>query len=964
MRPGDKTKVGPTRANPPVPAINPSADVTLVRSNDGGDSTRVHGGDGGEATMVHGSKAAPPARAPAGASTAESAPLPKATSGQVFAGRFEVVRLLGEGGMGKVYEVRDRQIEGRAVALKVLLPKLSKSEQFRKLFFQEIRAAQKFVSEHVIQVRDTGQMDDGSLFLTMDLVDGESLRALLDREKVLRARHGLEIGRQTLNGLQSGHEQGFIHRDIKPPNVMLAAKVPKTDENPYGVGVRILDFGIAGLAADVGESKAGTAMYMSPEQVKGERLDARSDLFAVGVMLYEMLSGARPFSGKTTREVMDSVIETNLAGKVAEIEDLSPAVRRILERALQKDREKRFQSAAEFAEAIAKSSAYQIPRVMPLWALGALGGLAVVALGEGALLWTNSSKQEELRAQIAQAGNDKQDALRNVESVNEQKIRALQNKYDELVNDRDRLDRWKTERESAEKIANERKTTDTKLEETELRRLGDRLKEVERERDQAQTEREQFRTSLTSVSDKVSKLEERATAAEKLNEKLRQEATDVAKTAAAFDTLFKLVENNLGRNAERNLEDLQKTGIFAHEDLEGASYVRAVVACASGLQTFRDSQKPGARLDLAALVHAKDEFSKATELQPSFAQLAVGWIGIVLDTGNEEQRAQRAQAVLTKLRGDVDEASRSVEDSRRSEWARVDALPATQDPSTAFGLANLYGDDALAPLAQRFVAELRSTSTNEKLDLNKLAGLGFLGAWADRASAGHVPLPAADARDLQLYRCAQRWYDNDDTNDDFKLDDAAMGNITGPGNDWRTELYLQWKLGLALTGAKGGRTLIYRQVNAQKEVNWWQDKWVATPGAATPSSWTTNRRILRENAIDLLSDTLVTLERRGKRLMIAGSDAQIVDLRATGNSVYVAPYPTLWVGDLPRQLQQSQLNLEQFRREVGAGTGPCLVYVQGEITRWFSPSFGLVREETRVSAGMIVRELVFASPAP
>jgi serine/threonine protein kinase len=794
-------------------------------------------------------------------------------------------------------------------------------------------------------------MDDGSLFLTMDLVDGESLRSLLDREKVLLPRHGLEIARQTLNGLQSGHEQGFIHRDIKPPNIMLAAKIPKTDENPYGVGVRILDFGIAGLAADVGESKAGTAMYMSPEQVKGERLDARSDLFAVGVMLYEMLSGARPFSGKTTREVMDSVIETNLAGKVAEIEDLSPAVRRILERALQKDREKRFQSAAEFAEAIAKSSAYQVPRVMPMWAFAALGVVAVVALGEGALLMQS----------------DKLDALRLADAAHQQQISEINKSLAEMTKDRDQFKDWKKNREDEDKRSVDKADTSTKLQQQEI----DRLK---RDLDQQKTDLADTKKLLEDSKNDARKAQDEWRKADELNKQYQQQSSTLAKeatlpvrTARGFDAVLRYVEDDVGRSALSQFNDLaDKQGIFAKPDLDGAAFLRSLAEGAAFLQTYRESVAAG-KFDgssLATLGDARARVESAKQSVGSFAAQARTWIGEVQAEG-EPTREERARAAVAKLSTEIETATASVGTARSAEWARINSQPATQDPSAAFRLADLYGDDALAPLAQRFVAELRSISTNEKLELDKLAGLGFLGAWADRSTAGHVPLAAADARDLQLYRCAQRWYDNDDTNDDFKLDDAAMGNITEPGKDWRTELCLQWKLGLALTAAKGGRTLVYRQVNSQNEANWWQDKWESsTPGDATHSSWTTKRRITRENAIDVLSDTPVTLERRGKRLMIAGSDAQIVDLRSTGSSVSVAPYPTLWTGDLPPQLGVTKLALEQFRREVGVGPGPCLVMNQGETTRWFSPRFGLVREETRAPAGIIVRELVFASAAP
>jgi len=194
-----------------------------------------------------------------------------------------------------------------------------------------------------------------------------------------------------------------------------------------------------------------------------------------------------------------------------------------------------------------------------------------------------------------------------------------------------------------------------------------------------------------------------------------------------------------------------------------------------------------------------------------------------------------------------------------------------------------------------------------------------------------------------------------------------MPEVTSAGKNWRAELFIQWRLGLFLTAAQSltGRTTLYRQVNAQKESSWWQDKFEPSPpGEKANSAWTTRRRITRENAIDVLSDTTVTVERRGKRVIIAGTDALIVDLRATGAAASVAPFPTLWVGDLPPQLGVTKLALEQFRHDIGVGPGPCLVHVQGETTRWFSPRFGLVREEIRTSAGSIVRELVFASNAP
>ncbi|MFT7665288.1 MAG: hypothetical protein ACI87A_003524, partial [Planctomycetota bacterium] len=192
----------------PTLVAEPSDQVTLVTPGGGAPPGPVPTGDDmsagdDEATLVpDDATTASPIKGGTGTGA------PAAGAAHVFANRFEVVALLGEGGMGRVYQVRDRQIEGREVALKVLRPKFSRNSTFRNLFFQEIQAAQKFVSEQVNQVRDTGQMEDGRLFLTMDLVSGESLRDSMKREGQMNTRHALEVTRQLLLALQSGHEQG------------------------------------------------------------------------------------------------------------------------------------------------------------------------------------------------------------------------------------------------------------------------------------------------------------------------------------------------------------------------------------------------------------------------------------------------------------------------------------------------------------------------------------------------------------------------------------------------------------------------------------------------------------------------------------------------------------------------------------------------------------------------------------
>lgn len=318
--------------------------------------------------------------------------------GHVFGDRFEVVKLLGKGGMGQVFLVLDRQIEKRKVALKLIRTRFSQNAKYGEMFFREVRTAQGFVSEHVVQVRDCGRLSDGQLFLTMDYVDGESLVTLMRRERTLAARHALEIVRQILLGIGSGHEKGFIHRDVKPQNIMLSGQKPKTEGNPYGVDASILDFGIGGLLEEVEkEPGAGSAPYFSPEQSRGERLDARSDLFAVGILLYEMIVGERPFKGRTAVEIGSSLQETNLVPLIEKLTGVPKPIKRILRKALQKEREKRYQSAGDFIKAIESSEAFRGGESGSGWMSAAALLLAASTIGLGVVATSQQAEIGDLK---------------------------------------------------------------------------------------------------------------------------------------------------------------------------------------------------------------------------------------------------------------------------------------------------------------------------------------------------------------------------------------------------------------------------------------------------------------------------------------------------------------------------------------------------------------------------------------
>ncbi len=264
--------------------------------------------------------------------------------GTLFASRYEVTALLGKGGMGTVYRAVDRELDDE-IALKVLLPDaFDEGSGAAQTLKQEIRLARKITHRNVVRTHDLGEAE-GVRFLTMEYVPGTTLRDILDRRGVVALAPGLQIAKQLCRGLAAVHEAGIVHRDIKPPNIMVL---------PNGV-VKLMDFGIARAAGgdDPGDgSTVGTPYYMSPEQARGEAVDERSDIYAVGVVLYEMFTGARPIGGATPVEVM----RRHLSVEPKPVTDLRPDLPALLERlisaCLAKSPGKRPPSASDLADAL------------------------------------------------------------------------------------------------------------------------------------------------------------------------------------------------------------------------------------------------------------------------------------------------------------------------------------------------------------------------------------------------------------------------------------------------------------------------------------------------------------------------------------------------------------------------------------------------------------------------------------
>jgi serine/threonine-protein kinase len=263
--------------------------------------------------------------------------------GDVLAGRYRVVGLLGRGGMGEVFRADDLKLK-QPVALKFLPEALSNDGAALARFYQEASVARQVSHRHVCRVYDVGEAE-GSHFISMEYVRGESLSSLLKRIGRLPGDKAVSTARQLCAGLAAVHDTGVLHRDLKPANVML-------DERG---DVRITDFGIAALAGDVSgaEASAGTPAFMSPEQLKGRELNERSDIYSLGLVLYELFTGKRAFEASSLPELMKlRQSDTQPSSPSSHVKDLDPAVERVIFRCLERDPDKRPASALQVAAAL------------------------------------------------------------------------------------------------------------------------------------------------------------------------------------------------------------------------------------------------------------------------------------------------------------------------------------------------------------------------------------------------------------------------------------------------------------------------------------------------------------------------------------------------------------------------------------------------------------------------------------
>jgi serine/threonine-protein kinase len=290
--------------------------------------------------------------------------------GTVIADRYRIYGLLGRGGMGEVYRADDLKL-GQAVALKFLPQDFERDEARRSRFLNEVRVARQISHGNVCRVYDVGEVD-GRQFISMEYVDGEDLAVLLSRIGHLPKEKAVQIARQLCAGLAAAHEQGVLHRDLKPANVMIDGRGR----------AKITDFGLAALASDDRDAGAGTPTYMAPEQLAGGPASVKSDLYSLGLVLYELFTGKRPFLASTTEELARLQRESTPTSPSSHVDGFDPAVERAILKCLRTDPRERPDRALAVAASLpggdplaAALAAGETPSPELVAEAGAVGGI-------------------------------------------------------------------------------------------------------------------------------------------------------------------------------------------------------------------------------------------------------------------------------------------------------------------------------------------------------------------------------------------------------------------------------------------------------------------------------------------------------------------------------------------------------------------------------------------------------------
>jgi serine/threonine protein kinase len=541
--------------------------------------------------------------------------------GRVIAGRYRLEARIGEGGMGVVYRARHVLID-RVVAVKLIRPDLRGETHLRAWMLREARAANRVDHAHIIDIHDIGETEEGELYLVMEYLVGQSLSSELARGPMNLAR-GVDILEQMCAALARAHDLGVVHRDLKSDNILLTTRGGRKDF------VKILDFGLAHLAMDPRLAPKGavfgTPEYMSPEQAKGEEATAQSDLYALGVLFFEMLTGQLPFRSDD-RETLLEMQRTSVAPRPRSIKpDVLPAAEVIVIKLLEKDRRKRFQDAHHMHEEL-KSLQRSLPSTP--WEVAATGENAAPPpapppQSAGVIEWASRAALFSRMVSRAYPANnppaDVQSALSQVWDLASRATRlegevASHTRKLEALERRGRALRAEIGRK-VEELAHEesRALRDLSTEQTEVTRLREAVTQAERSAAQAKQGADQANGAMTQLRAVFERAGAATALVEARREQLQAHEQKAAQKEAQARDLRRQIEElraQLSRYAEALEDDLTNgREKVAGRTREGVAYEKAFSEASTLLLTHLKA-KPEARdllQELVTMMHGQPQ---------------------------------------------------------------------------------------------------------------------------------------------------------------------------------------------------------------------------------------------------------------------------------------------------------------------------------------------------------------------
>jgi len=547
--------------------------------------------------------------------------------GRVIAGRYRLEARIGEGGMGVVYRARHVLID-RVVAVKLIRPDLRGETHLRAWMLREARAANRVDHAHIIDIHDIGETEEGELYLVMEYLVGTSLSSELARGSMALAR-GVDILEQMCAALARAHDLGVVHRDLKSDNILLTTRGGRKDF------VKILDFGLAHLAMDPRLAPKGavfgTPEYMAPEQARGEEATAQSDLYALGVLFFEMLTGQLPFRSDD-RETLLEMQRTAVAPRPRSIKpDVLPAAETIVIKLLEKDRRKRFQDAHHLHEEL-KSLQRSLPSTP--WEVAATGENAVPPpppppQSPGVIEWASraalfsrmvsraypqANSPPEVQSAVSQAWDlaSRASRLEGEVASHQRKLEALERRGRAL---RAEIGR------KVEELAHEesRSLRDLSSEQAEVARLREGLQQADRAATQAKHAADQASGSAAQIRTVFERAGAAAALVEAKREQLKEHEQKAGLKDAQARDLRRQIEElraQLARYAEALEEDLASgREKVAARTREGVSYEKAFSDVSTLLLNHLKS-KPEARdllQELMAAMHGHNYSSPRTD---------------------------------------------------------------------------------------------------------------------------------------------------------------------------------------------------------------------------------------------------------------------------------------------------------------------------------------------------------------